>query len=153
MYLTTQVNCKGAHKKYFSQYTSKVCFSSSSNRSKWVPKNAEFYADSKSEEKIVSKCTDEKIFKKNLAKKQFIEYNFFVVCFYNFCLQICNQRKILRFFEPILINLKKKGFLFCFMTKILLVWPLRLATPQHLSNHLGTQSEVYHTPWSRRSAV
>ena len=47
----------------------------------WVPKNAEFYAFSKSEDEIEKKCTDKVIFKK-LAKKQFFENNFFVMRFF-----------------------------------------------------------------------
>ena len=32
------------------------------NRSIWVPKNAELYANSKSEDEIEKKCTDKKLF-------------------------------------------------------------------------------------------
>jgi len=39
---------------FFIKYSRKTF---SSNRSKWIPKNAELYADSKSEEKIEKKCT------------------------------------------------------------------------------------------------
>ena len=94
---TTESTAKGL-KTYFSQYTSR-CIFFSSNRPKWVPKNAEFYSDSKSEYKIVNKCSNKKLFEK-LAKKQFIENIFLSCVFLNFCLQICNQRKILRFLIP-----------------------------------------------------
>ena len=63
--------------KYFFQNTGQFCFSS--NRSIWVPKNAEFYAYSKSEDEIGKKWTDKKIILKKLAKKQFFENNFFVM--------------------------------------------------------------------------
>ena len=48
---------------FFSQNRAENFFSS--NSSIWVPKNAEFYADSKSEDKIKIKCTNKKLFLKN----------------------------------------------------------------------------------------
>ena len=44
-----------------------------SNRSIWVPKNAEFYAHFKSESEIEKKCTDEKLFQKLIKKAVFWE--------------------------------------------------------------------------------
>ena len=66
--------------KYFFQNTGQIFFSS--NRSIWLPKNAEFYAYSKSEDEIEKNYTNKKLFKKKLAKKQFSENNFFLMRFF-----------------------------------------------------------------------
>ena len=74
-----------------------------------IPKKAEFYAYSKSEDEIEKKYTNKSYFKK-LAKKQFFENNFFVMHFFQFCLRNWNQCKTLRLLVPILTYLKKKVF-------------------------------------------
>ena len=94
--------------KYFFQNTGQIFFPS--NRSIWVPKNAEFYAYSKSEDEIEKKCIDKKLFLKNLEKSSFLIITFLSCAFFQFCLWIWNQRKILRFLVPILTYLKKKVF-------------------------------------------
>ena len=51
------------HNSYFSQNRAGTYFSS--YRSIWVPKNAEFHANSKSEDEIEKKCTNKMEFLKN----------------------------------------------------------------------------------------
>ena len=94
--------------KYFFQNTGQIFFSS--NRSIWVPKNAEFYAYSKSEDEIEKKCTNKKLFNKNKQKNCFLIMTFLSRVLFKFCLQIWNQCKILRLLVPILTYLKKKVF-------------------------------------------
>ena len=62
------------HTALFSQNRAENCFSLS--RSIWVPKNAEFYAESKSEDKIEKKCTNKKLFLKPCKKAVFWDFGF-----------------------------------------------------------------------------
>ena len=94
--------------KYFFQDTGKLFFSS--NRSIWVPKNAEFCAYSKSEDEIEKKYTNKKLFKKNLQKSGFLIITFLTYVLFQFCLRNWNQCKILRLLIPIVTYLKKKVF-------------------------------------------
>ena len=87
----------------FSQNKTENLFSS--NRSIWVFKFAEFYADSKSE---VSKPI-QIFFWKILAKRSFFIITFLLLVF-SIWLQIWNQRTILRILAPILAYLLKMVF-------------------------------------------
>ena len=87
-----------------------------SNRSIWVPKWAEFHANFIFEDKIEKKCTNKESFKKKLPKNSFFRVTFLSSrYFFQFCLRIWNQRKILRFLVPIFTNLKKHSFLLYFV--------------------------------------
>jgi len=71
-----------------------------SSNTQWVPKYAEFYADSKSAEEIQKNCTNKKFFKK-LARNSFLLLLFVGELFSSFCLQIWIQHKILCFLPPL----------------------------------------------------
>jgi len=76
----------------------------------WVPKNAEFYTDSKSKDKIEKKGTNKKLFVINLAKTQFFIITFYLFTLFEFCFWIWKQHKILRILIPILANLSTSYF-------------------------------------------
>ena len=58
-------------------------FFSSSYRSIWVPKNAKFHANSKSEDKIEKKCTNKKLLLKNYQKSRFLGITFLSCGFFS----------------------------------------------------------------------
>ena len=101
---------------YFFQNTVQIFFLSS--RSIWVPKNAEFYAYSKSEDEIEKKYTNKKLFQKNLQKNSFLIITFLSCVLFQFCLRNWNQCKILRLLIPIVTYFKKKVFSSIFWTII-----------------------------------
>ena len=73
-------------------------------------KNAEFYADSKSKDKIENNRMTKKLFPKNCFFASFLKITFNECTFSQFRLQIWNKHKILRFLVPILTYFKKKVF-------------------------------------------
>ena len=84
----------------------------------WVPKDAKFYTDSKSESKTEIKRMTKKLFSKNCSFVSFLKITFYWCTFSQFHLPIWNKHKILRFLIPILTYLREKKNFACISKKI-----------------------------------